>query len=259
MTGEGPSRARARAAGRRTVRAGGGVVRIHQRLRVSTVEIGTDVSGPLCVYAVVRIERGRIEYLREDDPIAVTGRYAIVLPPFELVQARLHRCDVTVDAVAFRPAGQALPDHALLIPGSGGPLPADIDEALARVRAARHVYDVRRAAQGPALARAAKSRLDAEYSAPQRLAAIAGRLGVSPAVFSRAFSRTFGLPPVRYRHQLRVVDSLARLADGDTPIDVSGDVGFDDLSRFYKVFRRIACAPPGVYRSASTRNAKTPG
>lgn len=48
-----------------------------------------------------------------------------------------------------------------------------------------------------------------------------------------------------------------RLADGAVPVDVFQDVGFDDLSRFYKIFRRVACAAPGSYRPIQSKNAKT--
>jgi AraC-like DNA-binding protein len=80
---------------------------------------------------------------------------------------------------------------------------------------------------------------------------------VSPGVLSRAFKDDYGVPPVRYRHQVRIVDALTRLASGDAPADVFQDVGFNDLSRFYKVFRKLACATPGAYRSGRSRNAKT--
>jgi methylphosphotriester-DNA--protein-cysteine methyltransferase len=80
---------------------------------------------------------------------------------------------------------------------------------------------------------------------------------VSPALLSRTFKGDYGVPPVHYRHQVRIVDALTRLAGGDVPADVFQDVGFNDLSRFYKIFRKLACAAPGAYRSGRSRNAKT--
>jgi methylphosphotriester-DNA--protein-cysteine methyltransferase len=53
------------------------------------------------------------------------------------------------------------------------------------------------------------------------------------------------------------MDALMRLAEGEAPVDVFQDVGFDDLSRFYKIFRKVACATPGKYRPPRSRNAKT--
>jgi hypothetical protein len=53
------------------------------------------------------------------------------------------------------------------------------------------------------------------------------------------------------------MDALVRFAEGAAPIDVFQDVGFDDLSRFYKIFRKVACAAPGSYRPVRSKNAKT--
>jgi AraC-like DNA-binding protein len=74
---------------------------------------------------------------------------------------------------------------------------------------------------------------------------------------SRTFRNAYGLPPVRYRHHVRIMDALLRFAAGAAPADVSLDVGFEDLSRFYKVFRRLVCGVPGAYRPRRSRNAKT--
>jgi methylphosphotriester-DNA--protein-cysteine methyltransferase len=65
------------------------------------------------------------------------------------------------------------------------------------------------------------------------------------------------MPPVRYRHHVRVMDALMQFAEGAAPAQVFQDVGFDDLSRFYKIFRKVACAPPGPYRPPTSRIAKT--
>jgi AraC-like DNA-binding protein len=65
------------------------------------------------------------------------------------------------------------------------------------------------------------------------------------------------MPPVRYRHHVRIMDALMQFAEGAAPAQVFQDVGFDDLSRFYKIFRKVTCAPPGSYRPARSRIAKT--
>ena len=46
--------------GRRIVQVGPGLLRIAQRLRIPGVEIGTDVAGPACIYAVVQVKRGSV-------------------------------------------------------------------------------------------------------------------------------------------------------------------------------------------------------
>jgi AraC-like DNA-binding protein len=53
------------------------------------------------------------------------------------------------------------------------------------------------------------------------------------------------------------MDALMQFAEGAAPAQVFQDVGFDDLSRFYNIFRKVTCAPPGSYRPPKSRIAKT--
>ena len=242
---------------RRIVKVEPDLLRIEQRLRIPGLEIGTDVSGPACIYAVVQVRRGTVVYQHGDSHVRAPRRFALFLPPFGVVQASLERCDVTSVAMAFRPLpSDVLPRHAVLLP-EDGPAPASRLEALERLRTAATPTNIGRDRDPAPLAANAKAIVDREYGAPLEVARIAARLHVSPAVLSRTFRHAYGMPPVRYRHHVRVMDALMQFAEGAAPAQVFQDVGFDDLSRFYKVFRKVTCAPPGSYRPARSRIAKT--
>lgn len=113
--------------------------------------------------------------------------------------------------------------------------------------------DVGRAPDPCAFARTTKAILDAEYGTAIAIGRIAERVQAAPATLSRIFKRTYGMPPVRYRHHVRIMDAMMRFAEGAVPVDVFQDVGFDDLSRFYKIFRKVACAAPGSYLPVSIK------
>jgi AraC-like DNA-binding protein len=182
----------------------------------------------------------------------------VFLPPFAIVQAVLERCDVTSVALAFRPAASdALPRQPVLLsPSMDGP-PRSTHDVLGRLRGVEMATAIGRADDPAPLAANAKTVIDREYGTPLPIGGIATRLHASPAVLSRRFKEAYGMPPVRYRHHVRIMDALMRFADGAAPAEVFQEVGFDDLSRFYKIFRRVACAAPGSYRRARSRNAKT--
>ena len=242
---------------RRIVRVEPGLLRVEQQLRLPGVEVGTDVSGPACIYAAVHVRRGSVVYLHGGVRIRAPRCFALCLPPFGIVQASLERCDVTSVAVAFRPLpSDALPPHPVLLAGDGSPAGSRLD-ALDRIRTAATLANVSRERDPVPLAANAKEILDREYGEPLEIGRIAARLRVSPAVLSRTFRHACGMPPVRYRHHVRVMDALMQFADGAAPAQVFQDVGFDDLSRFYKIFRKVTCAPPGSYRPARSRSAKT--
>ena len=85
----------------------------------------------------------------------------------------------------------------------------------------------------------AKRLIDENYLAYPSIARIAERLGVSHAHLSRQFKRDFGMSPSEYLRRLRVADAPLRLARGEEIINVSLEVGYNDLSRFYKQFRKL--------------------
>jgi AraC-like DNA-binding protein len=240
----------------RRVQVAPGLVRIEQRQRVPGTEVGTDVSGPACIYAVVRIRRGTVTYLHGDARIRAPRAYAMYLPPFTVVQVSLDACDLRSDAIAFRPHAPDAP-HAPVIVPVAEPFPSSAGEAVQRVRDASMRTFVGRAPEPGALAARAKAAIDRAFDAPLGIADVARRLGTSPAMLSRRFRQAFGLPPVRYRHHVRVMEALMRLAEGAAPAVVFQDVGFEDLSRFYRIFRTLTCAPPGTYRPPRSRIAKT--
>lgn len=241
---------------RRIVQVDPGLLRIEQRLRIPGIEIGTDVSGPLCVYAVVQVNRGAVTYRHGDDRVPAPRGFAVFLPPFGVVQAALERCDVTSIALAFRPlASDELPRHATLF-AEARPAPGSATEALDRIRSAVGMNISRDRNPAPPAA-SAKEVIDREYGAPLEIGRIAARLCVSPAVLSRRFRDSYGMPPVRYRHHVRVMEALMQFADGAAPAQVFQEVGFDDLSRFYKIFRQVTCSPPGSYRPRKSKIAKT--
>ena len=76
------------------------------------------------------------------------------------------------------------------------------------------------------------------------------------------------MSPSAYLHHLRVAEATFRLAVGEPIIEISMDVGYNDLSRFYKQFHKVTKTSPAVCRSMleagndsefTSKNAKTGG
>lgn len=61
--------------------------RVEQRLRISREQTGTDVSGPVCIHATVRVKPGRVVYVHGETRIAAPRHFTVFLPPFAIVQA----------------------------------------------------------------------------------------------------------------------------------------------------------------------------
>ncbi len=70
------------------------------------------------------------------------------------------------------------------------------------------------------------------------LASAANDAGVHPVHLSRAFKKTYGLPPSLYRAQVRMACGVREILDGASLADASLSAGFADQSHFTRTLRR---------------------
>jgi AraC-like DNA-binding protein len=122
---------------------------------------------------------------------------------------------------------------------------ADVSEIL---KAGRNHQSIAINPKASSLSVRAKGLIDKARSTDPSIARIAKQLGVTPEHLSRQFRRDYGMSPRGYLHQLRLADALLQLAMGDAIADVSQEVGYGDLSRFYKQFRKSTRTSPGLCR-----------
>ncbi len=239
--------------------AGLGLLRVRQRVEVGGREPGADATGPYWVFAVVRVHSGGLRYLHGRECVATPGRsFAVFIPPWSIVRAAPAVCVATTDAIASAaPLFGEAPARPVAWPWPGGAPPATVAAIARAVRCAGPFIDVSREVDPTENARRTKAIVDQTYCRPVTLARLAAEAGLSTSVMSRAFKRSYGMPPVEYRHRLRVMDAMFRLAAGGEILEVLEDVGFGDASRLYSHFRSLLCAPPGSYSTRRSRNAKT--
>ena len=237
-----------------------GLLRIRQRLRVDGREPGTDVTGPYWVFALIHLHGGRLQYLHGRERVSAPARrFAVFMPRWSVVRAARGSVSVSTDAVASAlPLFPGAPPAPVAWPWTGGALPlspAGIERALKR---AGPLVDISREAAPDAPALRAKAAIDDAYARPVTLAHLAATAGQSASAMSHLFRRAYGMPPVEYRHRLRVMDAMFRIAGGGDILTVLHDVGFADVSRLYHHFQSLLCAPPGSYSPRHrSRNAKT--
>jgi len=77
---------------------------------------------------------------------------------------------------------------------------------------------------------------------------VASEVRLSRFHLMREFREHVGLPMHAYQLQLRIERAKARLAAGDSVVDVALDVGFADQSHFTKRFKGLVGIAPASYR-----------
>jgi len=233
-----------------------GVVQIVQEYGARRRVDGLDVSGPFWTVGLCRVLRGRVRFRSAEGRVDVPWRtFGILLPPGAVVHAELDRAHAFSVAVLSRgeyPRG--LPTTAAVFRARRFGGLRSLADAL-RLVPRRGLIPIHYDRRPAGVAQRLREGIDRAYAAPARLADIMRRCRLSPAVAARYFRKAYGLTPGRYRSALRVQDGMIRLASGQRIADIFQDVGFEDLSAFYRGFRALACGPPGRYSSKKSKNA----
>jgi AraC-like DNA-binding protein len=227
---------------------------LEQHLRCRGPQAGPFAMGAGWIVEFIELKRGRFELARNGQPLVVPWRrFVWILPAFSVVHLNSHDADFRFVAVAGEDRGAGMPAAASAATGSRifplrGALPRDAAESLRLLETLDDGLLAEISAGFPVIVRRAKRWIDRNYRARVSIAALARSLGVSHAHLSREFRRAVGMSPLQYVHHLRTSEALTRLSSGEPIADASLDVGYNDLGRFYKQFRRLGCSAPGRYR-----------
>jgi len=100
--------------------------------------------------------------------------------------------------------------------------------------------------------RRAEEVLSADLVGDIRLGELAAQCNLSPGHFARAFKRTFGVTPHKWRERRRVDAVKQLLVSSSLPLeDIATDRGFGDASSLIRAFRRVTGTNPGEWRRSA--------
>jgi len=88
------------------------------------------------------------------------------------------------------------------------------------------------------------------------LAKVASAVNISPTHLSEKFKYITG---INFVAQKRFANACELLAAGDLPVSqIAFTVGFQSLSQFNRVFKKLAGRTPGAYRQSKLRDENSP-
>lgn len=236
---------------RRVEPLAGGLVWIEEEMQIEGRLPGGFVTGAGWMFELHTLHRGTVSFVQDGASVAVdAGRFGLFFAPFSITAVEFE--DVWTTWVGVAGAGRvpgARESRSVLIEVASPARPANARELFALLDAPRGCRSIERATRPSTLSRRAKSVLDESYRSSDPISALAARLNVSHPHLARQFKRDYGTSPVAYRHSLRASEASQKLSLGEQIIDVSGDVGYNDLGRFYKQFRKLLKTSPGRCRT----------
>ncbi|MCA1629100.1 MAG: AraC family transcriptional regulator [Acidobacteria bacterium] len=229
----------------------GGLVWIEEEMELEGRLEGCVVSGGGWLFELHRLSAGEVYYVQDGERVRVEARcFGLLYAPHSITEIVLEDVRsrwVGVAAEGRVPHGRE--SRPVLVEVDGRSRTSNLIEVLEALTASRASRPIERCTRPSPLSLKTKRALDESYRDPgSTIAEVAARLKVSHAHLTRQFKRDYGMPPLLYRDQLRASDAMLRLSRGEKIIEVSSDVGYNDLGRFYKQFRKLTHSSPGSCR-----------
>ncbi len=228
-----------------------GAYRFQDELNITGVLKDTIITCNAWLVEFYELQSGELFFIRGEDEVRpLTRRFGVFYPSFSIAQPALSKTRGSILGVA---ALDIMPPDVPAVPTlfelNNTRLPATVAEVVEVLRAADRPQSIESNPKASLLALKTKRLIDENYLVYPSIARIAARLGVTHEHLSRQFKRDFGMSPCNYLRQLRMADARLRLARGEEIVNISLDVGYNDLSRFYKQFRKTTDTSPGACKT----------
>jgi len=202
------------------------------------------------------LNAGEIYFLKGEKQIRPdTKHFGVFYPPFTISQVGFKNPEGSLRGIA---AIESLPEKFLSAPimfeTALTKSPESVKDVAEILDSAKSPQTIEINPKPSLLSLRAKRLIDENYLVYPAIARVADKIGVTHEHLSRQFKRDYGLSPSAYLHQLRLADAPLKLANGEEIINVSQDVGYNDLSRFYKQFQKNTKTSPGVCQTMMKPN-----
>jgi AraC-like DNA-binding protein len=198
---------------------------------------------------VLDLSGGEYFFYSDGELVRPAGsHFGVLYPPFTIVRPHVSNVRGSVVGVGDVVMYDQLPAYPLLLETDHAGAFTSIEQAFQVLAGARSKRRIDVNTRPSDLTRRAKELINGNYLAQPSISKIAARLGVSHEHLTRQFKRDLTITPSKYLHQLRTAEATFRLSLGEKIIDISLDVGYNDLSRFYKQFKNATRTSPGECR-----------
>lgn len=199
---------------------------------------------------ILDLNEGEFYFLSDGDEVRPrSGRFGIFYPRFTIIRSFVRNIKGSVRGVGTVASTPGLPSAPFIFETDfDGPF-TSAAQAVEILDACSRRQSIEMNSKASLLSLKAKRLIDENFLVYPAIARIADRIGVSHEHLSRQFKRDYEMTPSAYLHALRVAEATFKLSIGEEIIDISYDVGYNDLSRFYKQFHKKTRTSPAMCRA----------
>lgn len=205
---------------------------------------------------MLELKSGEIFFQKGAEEIRLnTKNVGIFYPPFSITRPGFKNIKGILRGIAgTAPLPAGFLKTSIVFETKNFPVPKNIEQIIEIFDSSQNVQSVEAYPKASLLSLRAKRLIDENYQIYPSIARIAERLKVSHEHLTRQFKRDFEMSPNAYLHKLRIADATFRLSRGEKIINISNEVGYNDLSRFYKQFHKSTANSPGFCQSVIKSN-----
>jgi AraC-like DNA-binding protein len=203
---------------------------------------------------IVELTSGNYHFISNHQRVRPAGnRFGVFYPSFTFVRAYARDIKGYNFGIGSDQTIAGLPDTPFIFETDHVAEFTAIDQALYVLNSCRNSQAIAVNTDPSSLSLKTKTLIDENYQIYPSIGRLAERLHISHEHMSRQFKKDYRISPSVYLHKLRVADATLRLSIGEPIVDISMDVGYNDLSRFYKQFRKNTRTSPAVCRDILNR------
>lgn len=220
--------------------------RLNKATRKRTI---IDVFGDFWSIAVAKnLPEGKVLLKTPSGWKPISHTDGLFVSPYSTLEWKIEDCEFNWNAVVItgKPP-EFLPFNSSLFYSENFDLPLTSPDLMNSIRDLNFHTNVERFKPVSESVKFAKRFIDTQLGNEVAISTVAEESHLSQAQLSRLFKQSCGLSPVQYRNQMRIHKSLLLLLKGQRVSNVGHEVGFKDLARFNKQFKKIMEVVPSEF------------
>lgn len=198
--------------------------------------------------AFANLPLGKVKIRSGEKYIDLDGPCVLYQPPFSLVETITQQGELTWECISFKKATRDFMSSPKILcrPFKIPHTNEEITRLLGQIQT--DGTEIIQEVMPSAIAEKLKKAIDKSFCENIKITTLAEQLGCSRVVLTRAFTKTYHISPIEYRHKLRIHEALLRVRSGLSITDALYEVGFSDPSQFVHHFKRLLGTTPNQYK-----------